>query len=126
MIIYRVEHYSGEGPFARWENSYHDSHCRKYNSCQHPTPYNEIPRFRKKWRTVRKDSYIFGCRSKTQLISWFRSRLGRRAMVEQGYLVTAYECGSEHTIVGRYQVAFDRNEARPVKRFNLETLRPLN
>jgi hypothetical protein len=126
MLIYRVETSYGTGPFTTGGNYRHDDVCRKYRSYHNPGPSGEVWRFRKRWRRVNQNDYVFGFKSKTQLKMWFRSSIGRRLMAESGFLVSAYSVGSEHYILGRHQVAFNRREAQLKAHFDLVNLRRLH
>ncbi|MCG5484014.1 MAG: hypothetical protein KK482_09870 [Sinorhizobium meliloti] len=119
MLIYRIENTSGAGAFRAGLAYEHDAHrkagCR--SAYYHPSPYSgeelgtELSDLFMKGKT---DDYHFGCRSKSQLRSWFRSAPGRRAMAKAGGVVVTYEAPREAVALGKTQVAFDINRAAKV------------
>lgn len=118
MLIYRIESTSGEGAFGAGLAYEHDDHrkCR-HSAYEHPSPcgVGELgTELQDRWLRGRTDDYLFGCRSRTQLRSWFRSKPGRRAMAKAGGLMVTYEVPREAVAMGNTQVIFDKTRATKV------------
>ncbi|MBD9511932.1 hypothetical protein IB265_34855 [Ensifer sp. ENS10] len=114
MIIYRIEHgESGRGAFAAGLARTHDEFSGSDHSAyDHPGPIGEWDtELHSQYMRGELDSHYFGCRSKTQLRSWFRSSPGRRAMAKAGGVMVTYEAPREAIAMGRTQLAFDMNRA---------------
>ncbi|KAA3452743.1 hypothetical protein C7I87_00760 [Mesorhizobium sp. SARCC-RB16n] len=134
MHVYRIEHpnHPDEGPWQtgavyRYDANRREDACSAYD---HPGPRcsgeagTALSHIFRQDRSAR-ESYVFGFRSKTQLVLWFSSKAGRQAMQEAGTAtLRVYEVAPEHVAKGNRQVAFKRDAARPVATLNLATFKP--
>lgn len=134
MHVYRIEHPNvpTEGPWQtgavfRYDENRRNDCCSAYD---HPGPRclgeagTPLADMFRRGRDDR-DDYVFGFRSKTQLVLWFSSKAGRKAMQEAGTAtLRVYEVPPEHVATGRRQVAFKHGAAKPVATLDLATLKP--
>lgn len=120
MLIYRIENERGHGAFDAGLTYEHDDNrhprCR-WSAYDHPGPNSFAERGTPLYDLFaygiggRACEYRFGCTSKTQLRSWFRSAPGRRAMAKSGGRMVTYEVPSEAVAKGKTQAAFDPSRA---------------
>ena len=133
MQVFRIEHPKAptQGPWQtgavhRYDDNRSDGHCSAY---EHPGPRCDgeagtaLAEMFRRGRDDR-DHYVFGFRSKTQLVLWFSSRAGRQAMQDAGTaVIRVYEVAPEDVAAGNRQVAFNHNTARPIGTLDLVTLK---
>ncbi|MDX0260532.1 hypothetical protein GOC60_04815 [Sinorhizobium meliloti] len=118
MLIYRIEDTSGYGAFGAGLAYEHDDHrkCR-HSAYRHPGPSTEDGPMRDLFvygRGGNPDDYFFGCKSKSQLRSWFGSIPGRRAMAKAGGVMVTYDVPDDAVVKGRTQIAFVKSRATKV------------
>lgn len=95
---------------------------------QPPCPWDEHGTHLKRAFDCSRDDtqpYFFGFNSKAQLVRWFQSAEGRKAMGDAGIRLRIYECSHEDVVHGRWQVAFVKANARIVGELDPATLSPL-
>ncbi|MDW9519144.1 hypothetical protein GOB43_17930 [Sinorhizobium meliloti] len=120
MLIYRIESRDGHGAFGAGLAYEHDDHRhRNYrrSAYSHPGPSCEggpMADLFNYGRGGNPDDYYFGCRSKTQLRSWFGSKPGRRAMAKAGGVMVTYEVPDDAVVKGSTQIAFVKSRATVV------------
>jgi hypothetical protein len=131
--VYRIEHAeTGQGPFSCGiRHKYDEAHrCRDrdHSAANPPGPlsYGEhgtaLADLYDK-RGSEAVSYVFGFESLKQLKGWFRSKLGRRALAQEGMVLATFEVPENAIARGNWQVAFKRSQAYRLANMDLVELR---
>jgi hypothetical protein len=142
MIIYRVQDFTGHGP---WTSTVHETisplvetYSRKWGKLSSPSelpgPWTSMPGFqqldylcdevsvfrkiRAQMRDFFSEHFRFGCYDPRQLDLWFTSDF-RHILQWHGYRLFIFD--AEEVIVGRLQCAFLPKTAKRLAVFNLET-----
>jgi hypothetical protein len=118
--VYRIEHAtSGDGPF---NGGYAYDYTDAAREAGHPDCY-EMPgpnmdkdRGSEAGTELRAlfqaglpySDYCFGFTSPAQLVAWFTSAAGRRALSNNGFHVGIYDVSRDNIAMGNHQVAFIR------------------
>lgn len=123
MKVFRIETAIGTGPFIT-ELDFDDAmrtgaqmYCLRSgmytNPYNQPEPYKDVPG---NWNGMH-----FGFKSIAQLLEWFPSPSGRRAMSKY-FSVSIFNAQSPHYIVGGHQIAFRRDQAEFIEHLPIDTI----
>lgn len=122
MLVLRVETDSGEGPYVSSvlrtivcnlgdENLAYDLRGR------HPTPIDDsLYRRNSKAKTgsdygFTPGEHVFGFEDYRQFRSWFYSDIVLKALSDDGFELSVYDCPESDTIVGNTQLTFNKQTA---------------
>lgn len=122
MIIYRIEHSDGIGPYINdlvfditginYINWCKESHN---NNKRTPAPHIDINGI----SMVNSDLYIYGFKNKSQLMSWFlKEELIN--LDNMGFKVAIYNC--DEFLTGDKQVAFIKDKSKLMTKFAIHRL----
>lgn len=100
MIIYRIEHNDGIGPYFKQAGQWcEQNHCNDF----HPSPEMEgLPL---------DYDYYCGFKNKKSLTKWFNSK-ELKNLKELGFKLVKYKVHPKYVHVGKYQVIFNKKKAK--------------
>jgi hypothetical protein len=110
MLIYRVEHTMGFGPYSvSWTSS--DGQWGGYSTGRQPDPMHDVG-IREVWNGLslhEQGQYSFGFADMNQFYQWFDRPLVRESLAKNGYVIKVYESSS--VVVGECQAIFKKPES---------------
>jgi len=121
MNFYRVESVSDseDGPYAGMKLGYWNIHGNGPVKKNHPTPWDDGG-LDECW--IGGDFY-FGFSDLKQFYRWFSQMKERKVLHKNGFVLTEYKARKNYVHVGNCQLVFDKNKAKPVKKYQIPVKR---
>jgi hypothetical protein len=120
MLIYRVEHTTGFGPYSvSWVGN--EGVWGGYSTGRQPDPMNDIG-IQEVWNELTPDEqgqYSFGFADMDQFYQWFDRSSVRESLAKNGYVIKVYESSS--VVVGGYQAIFKKPESEQKEIIDIPT-----
>lgn len=120
MLVYRVEHADGLGPYQYWGRGEDMDFVKSVAQLHHDFVNDHLARGRLKHPDASRDCKGFtdgfhfcGFKAVEDLQRWFRGFIER--LHSLGFVLGVYEILDQRVIVGEYQVGFPKREAKLVE-----------